>query len=112
MFFEGSEGARGEIRGRMERVMREVEDFLGEGVVRGVLGAGFEGGVGGGRAGKGGGRREVLFGRKRSSGELERRRGALGKERRERVLCLMRELEVRIESDLRGVEDVLWPRRM
>ncbi|KAH7327078.1 hypothetical protein BKA65DRAFT_61958 [Rhexocercosporidium sp. MPI-PUGE-AT-0058] len=29
-----------------------------------------------------------------------------------RVLCLMKGLEERIEADLRGVEDVIWPRRI
>ncbi|KAK0113471.1 hypothetical protein ONS96_014335 [Cadophora gregata f. sp. sojae] len=57
-------------------------------------------------------RKEILFAKKIGSVELKRRRDALGSERRERVLKLMEESEVKIEEDMRAVEDVMWPRRI
>ena len=54
----------------------------------------------------------MIFEKKISSVELKRRNDVLSSQKREKMLKLMRELEGRIEADLRGVEDAMWPRKM
>lgn len=60
----------------------------------------------------------VLFGGAGGGGEagrelgLRRRRDALDRQRKERILVLIGELEGRIEGELKAIEDVVWPRKV
>ena len=133
MFFEGGDEVMLEINRRMQILEPFLKDFLNQGDIKGLLGSRVESfgeGEGGEGYGAGGGsgsgslrirgqngserelRRRMIFEKRIGSVELKRRKDALSSEKRERLLRLMRKLEARIEGDLRGVEDAMWPRKM
>lgn len=119
MFFEGGRDVMREVRERMRRLESDLTEFINSEDVSSLLHSQLE--RGGKDEGKGKGesgqkvrnrRREIIFEKKLGSVELKRRKDALSSERRAKVLQLMGELERRIEGDLRGVEDLMWPRKI
>ncbi|PVH83955.1 hypothetical protein DL98DRAFT_584978 [Cadophora sp. DSE1049] len=123
MFFEGSDDAMIEIRKRLQSLGPALMSFLNSEEISSFLKAQIERDgedermmIAKAESGENGRertrRRAAIFEKKMGSVELKRRKDALSSEKRARVLDLMGVLEGRIEGDLRGVEDVMWPRKI